>query len=490
MSWAPFQGAVVADRYELVSRVGAGGMATVWQAKQRPSQGDVALKFLAAGGAEPMAVERFEREARVCARLASPHIVRVFDFGIHYETPFLVMELLEGEDLAALLARRRLSLPQCAALGVQIGAALEVAHAAGVIHRDLKPSNVFMVRGEGEPLVKLVDFGIARDLTTSIELTRTGACIGSPRHMSPEQVQGMVLDERTDLWSLGVVLYQAITGLHVAPGRTTAEIAMQILAAPIRPPTQVIPELPELLDRWFSKALARDRERRFQTASEMTASLVAIVEGRDAAPWLSERRGRSAATLSEADLPEAALVSGDVLAATVVATAPMMVAPLALAPSTKAPPTMAPRRFRARAVVGGLVAAGALAGGLWASAGGASRPADGAAAEQARPLDGTPPSPIAGAGGAAAEARGSTTTPAESSDAAATAASSTEDAAERALARRPLVEEPAASATDAASRTERTRPPRRGTRRDASRAPRRPPAKPDVDPFTGLRVKP
>lgn len=245
----------------------------------------VALKFVGLGrGSEPTVVARFHREAKSVAAIASAHVVQVFDSG---ETdggePFLVMELLEGEDLAARIrSRGRLPVTEAAELVVQALRGLRRAHAAGVVHRDLKPENLFIVRGEdGEPLVKIVDFGLSKiALEPSAPgvsgLTQTGATVGTPLYMSPEQLEAAPdLDERVDVWSMGAILHEALVG---APPFSETSYARLVLAICQRDPPDVralAPDVSEALAAVVKRALSRAREDRFPSAEAMLAALLA-----------------------------------------------------------------------------------------------------------------------------------------------------------------------------------------------------------------------
>src|SRR5262245_61558354 len=207
---------VIAGRYHLEREIARGGMGSVWAAHDKKLRRRVAVKLLAADlTASREARERFEREATAVAQLASPHVVQVFDYGVERECPYIVMELLEGEDLRTRLHNlKRVTLEAAARVLVQAGKALSVAHAAGIVHRDLKPGNIFIVQQSEEEMVKVLDFGVAKMqledlLSGGVEAT----VMGTPQFMSPEQARGLRdVDHRTDLWSLGIIVYRALTG--------------------------------------------------------------------------------------------------------------------------------------------------------------------------------------------------------------------------------------------------------------------------------------
>jgi serine/threonine-protein kinase len=186
------------------------------------------------------------------------------------------MELLQGEDLGARLRRTpRLGLAETVTIFVQAAKALRLAHEAGIIHRDLKPGNIFLARSDDEEVVKLLDFGVAKAVTNLLEeTTRTGELLGSPGYMSPEQARGYKqIDARSDLWSMGVILFRMLTGVKPFTGQSLGDVIVKICVEPIPTPRQYAPDLPPAIDRFFVKALARDPARRFQSAREMAAEL-------------------------------------------------------------------------------------------------------------------------------------------------------------------------------------------------------------------------
>ncbi|WP_437648882.1 serine/threonine-protein kinase [Sorangium sp. So ce362] len=269
-------GSIIADKYRLERALSAGGMGSVWVAQHVQLGTHVAVKFMGTAYAgSPAFRARFEREARAAAHLRSPHVVQVYDFGFEQGVPYLVMELLRGEDLSARLARvRRLSLPETQRLLVHAGKALRSVHDAGLVHRDLKPANLFLARvdGEDEDQLKLIDFGIAKDTTSKLvtEASTTGEVMGSPHYMSPEQLRAeRDIDARSDLWAMGVILFRMVTGYLPFPGEVLAQVMTRILVEPIPTARQLALDLPPALDAFFARALSRDRNHRFQSVREM-----------------------------------------------------------------------------------------------------------------------------------------------------------------------------------------------------------------------------
>ena len=274
---------VLANRYRLERQLGKGGMGSVWLAEHLSLRSWVAVKLMdPAIAATPEGAERFRREAQAAASLRSAHVVQVLDYGVHENTPFLVMELMHGESLASCLEREKRLTPQrTLTIITQVARALGRAHAADIVHRDLKPDNVFLVKEDDQELVKILDFGIAKTPQSQFGgmETRTGVTMGTPYYMSPEQVEGKrAVDFRTDLWAMAVITSECMTGVRPFDGSTFGELLLNICARPIAPPSSQGLMLPGF-DAWFAKATSRDAEQRFASAQELAATLGDVVRG-------------------------------------------------------------------------------------------------------------------------------------------------------------------------------------------------------------------
>jgi eukaryotic-like serine/threonine-protein kinase len=274
---------VLAGRYRLERQLGKGGMGSVWLAEHLSLRSWVAVKLMdPAIAATPEGAERFRREAQAAASLRSAHVVQVLDYGVHETTPYLVMELLNGESLAGCVEReRRLTPERTVTVMTQVARALGRAHAAGIVHRDLKPDNIFLVREDDQELVKILDFGIAKTPKHAFGgmETRTGVTMGTPYYMSPEQVEGKKeVDFRTDLWAMAVITCECMTGVRPFDGSTYGELLLNICARPIAPPSAQ-GFLLRGFDEWFAKATSRDQELRFASAQDMVNALRDVVAG-------------------------------------------------------------------------------------------------------------------------------------------------------------------------------------------------------------------
>ena len=269
-------GHVVADRYELEQLVGAGGMSSVFRAHDRVLERTVALKVLHERlAAQKDVVDRFSREARMVAGLSHHNIVAVIDRGDHDGSPFIVFEYVAGENLKQLIGHTGpLPVERALELAIQIARALEFAHEKGFVHRDVKPQNV-LLNGNGE--AKVTDFGIARPLESHDGETQTGTVLGTCDYISPEQAQGRRVDAHTDIYSLGVVLYELLTGEVPFSGENFVAVAMQHINAPPPPVSLQRPEVPRRLEAAIDKALAKDPAARFATMGDFRAELEACL---------------------------------------------------------------------------------------------------------------------------------------------------------------------------------------------------------------------
>ena len=288
--------------YEVLSVVGTGGMAEVYRARDPRLGRDIALKVVNESlAASPELVRRFEQEARIAGSLNHPNIVAVYDVGIHDGTPYFVTELLEGESLRQRLARGRVPLGTALDWGIQLAHGLAAAHRRGIVHRDVKPENVFITPG-GQ--VKLLDFGIAklaeearagpRDLMEATLHrdgggTRTGSVIGTPGYMSPEQVRGDPVDARTDIFSLGAVLYELLSGTRAFPGASLVESGYAILN---EDPPPLPASVPSGIGQVILRCLQKDPEHRFQLATDLAFALEVVRNPTASAPPLPAPKSR------------------------------------------------------------------------------------------------------------------------------------------------------------------------------------------------------
>ncbi len=268
---------MVAGRYRLVRMLGSGGMGTVWLAHDLSLDSECALKLIDEDKAASEEVRiRFEREARAAAQVRGAHVVDIFDHGEHEGVPFIAMEYLDGEDLEDRLHRLgRLDAESTYRVIAQVSRALVRAHSLGIVHRDLKPENIFLVQGDEHEIAKVLDFGIAKHDTYSLrdKATKTGSFLGTPYYVSPEQARGKAIDYRSDLWSLGVITFQCLTGRPPFESEALGELMGLILYEDLPKPSDKNPELPPALDEWWQRAAARDPEQRFQSAKELADSL-------------------------------------------------------------------------------------------------------------------------------------------------------------------------------------------------------------------------
>ena len=270
---------VYSGRYELTHLVARGGMAQVYRAMDRQLDRPVALKVLFPElSVDKTFVERFRREAQAAANLSHPNIVPVFDWGEDDGTYFIVMEFVDGRPLSAVLRDpQRLPPGQIAQIGASVAAALAFAHRHGVVHRDVKPGNV-LITPEGE--VKVTDFGIARAVNTEESLTQTGAVMGTAAYFSPEQAEGKGVDARSDIYSLGVVLYEMAVGRPPFSGDSPVAVASKHVRDAPMTPREVNPAVPAALEAVIMKAMAKNPDARYASAEEFRADLLRFADGR------------------------------------------------------------------------------------------------------------------------------------------------------------------------------------------------------------------
>jgi eukaryotic-like serine/threonine-protein kinase len=280
---APHQ--ILSGKYRLERELGRGGMGSVWLAQHLTLRSPVAIKLIDAEiVTNPEALSRFLREAQAAASLRSPHVVQILDHGVDEGVPFIVMELLDGESLAARLERqRRLSPPETAHLLTQVGRAMTKAHEAGIVHRDLKPDNIFIVKNDEEEIAKVLDFGIAKSHTHGVgavsSATRTGSVLGTPYYMSPEQAEGAKsVDHRTDIWAMGVIAWECLLGARPFEAETLGGLLLAICARDLPTPSRS-GAVPAGFDAWFARACSRDVSQRFATAKEAALELRNVCAG-------------------------------------------------------------------------------------------------------------------------------------------------------------------------------------------------------------------
>ena len=273
----------------LLEPLSSGGMGAVWLADHEGLRTRVVVKFMLGGlDSSDSARTRFSREAAAAAQVKSPHVVQMLDHGVSDDgVPFIVMEHLEGHDLGDEIEQHgALDPAKVVAIVTQVAKALSKVHAAGLLHRDIKPDNIFLCAGEEEIFVKLLDFGIAKSSAVdqgdgSLDgETKTGQIVGTPYYMSPEQVTAQkVIDHRSDLWALGVVAYEALTGQRPYDGPSFGALAVKIATGAPPKPSEANPALPPAVDLWFAKACARSAADRFPNAREMAEAFRAAFEG-------------------------------------------------------------------------------------------------------------------------------------------------------------------------------------------------------------------
>ncbi len=274
--------AEIAGRYQVIQKLGAGAFGTVYKAKDKILGRMLAIKTIrleglaAAGAGLEELLDRFKREAQVSAQLKHPHIVTIYDIGDADGLSYLAMEFIDGVGLERVIASGRLPVERAAAIGAQVADALDFAHRHNVVHRDIKPANIMIEAGDR---VKVTDFGIAKVTDSADHLTMTGSLLGTPSYMSPEQARGGDLDGRSDLFSVGCVLYEMITGKKAFRGESITALIFKIITENPVPLQEELPNIPEAMAQIVMKALSKAPETRYQSGHELAEDLLAMTRG-------------------------------------------------------------------------------------------------------------------------------------------------------------------------------------------------------------------
>ena len=286
-------------RYKIQDELGRGAMGVVYRAEDPSLDRIVALKTISLADAEGRKEyeKRFLLEAKAAGKLTHPNIVTIYDYGEEEDLAYMAMELLEGSDLRSRMRRKEIPPMEAVEIALQVADGLGFAHEHGVVHRDIKPGNIMLLeRGA----VKIMDFGIAR-MRFADHKTSTGMVLGTPRYMSPEQISGQPVDQRSDIFSLGTVLYEMLTQTSLFAGQNVEQIAHNVANNEPAPPSHAHPELPQILDFIVARALKKEPSVRYQDAYEMAADL------RDA---LAEMRGKAPARGANGDTTETQRIGG------------------------------------------------------------------------------------------------------------------------------------------------------------------------------------
>ena len=264
-------------RYKVLNELGRGAMGIVYLAEDEALSRTVAIKMIALTGSaqeRDLHEGRFRQEARAAGGISHPSIITIYDVGREGDIAFIAMELVEGRELREMIRDGSLSLAQSIELAALVAEGLEYAHARGIVHRDIKPGNIMVLR---DGRIKIMDFGIARLREPTVK-TQTGVLLGSPQYMSPEQISGQGLDGRADIFSLGVVLYEMLTGVKPFDAPDLTQVLFWVVNMPAKPPSERRPGLPPVVDYILARALKKNPEERYATAAEFARDLRECIE--------------------------------------------------------------------------------------------------------------------------------------------------------------------------------------------------------------------
>jgi serine/threonine protein kinase len=288
-------------RFKVLEQIGRGAMGIVYRAQDDMLMRTVAIKTVALTGSSQERdthEARFLQEARAAGGLSHPAIITIYDVGREGDTAFIAMELVEGQDLRELIAGVSLAPSRSVAIAAAVAEGLAYAHERGIVHRDIKPGNI-MVLDDGR--VKIMDFGIARLREPAVK-TQTGVLLGSPQYMAPEQIIGQPLDHRADIFSLGLVLYEMLTGTKAFQGEDIPELTFRVANLPATPPSHVAPDLPPVIDFIVARALKKRPDERYANAMELAKDLHAAMKDVHAAEAASIERASAATVPSTPDI--------------------------------------------------------------------------------------------------------------------------------------------------------------------------------------------